>query len=152
MKSKKVQGLSRILKDAVAIGEYAKLLKRNGKEAIEMDVELSPSIGIFTEAFPEWKADDRMQTTGSICKYKGIAYQCKKEIQRSREMSPDKAADYYHPFPEPDKDGNYPYVYGMKVREGMRIKDPNGKKYKAMESIEKMQNPPSEMTEVFREG
>lgn len=143
--------MSRILKDAVMIAEYGRILKMAGAEAARKNVELSPSIGIFTEAFPEWKNDGKIQAAGSICKYQKIAYLCRRAVVREEYFRPDKATQYYHPFPEPDEDGIYPYTYGMSVIEGMKVRDPNGKKYKAFQAIQEQLNPPSELSSAFME-
>lgn len=71
-------------------------------------------------------------------------------IQRYAHYTPDVATNNYNPYPEPDADGVYPYVYGMGVKIGMRERDPNGKVYVAIQAMTKQLNPPSELAAIFQ--
>lgn len=54
------------------------------------------------------------------------------------------------PTPDPDKDGVFPYVYGMGVKVGMKEKY-NGVVYVAIQAMTKQINPPSELPAIFQE-
>ncbi len=39
------------------------------------------------------------------------------------QWAPDIATNNYNPYPEPDADGVYPYIYGMGIKKDMLVRD-----------------------------
>ena len=71
--------------------------------------------------------------------------------QKAVEYAPDIATNNYNPYPEPDADGVYPYVYGMGVIKGMRVRE-DGVVYCCIletESPYKLIYPPSAVPALF---
>lgn len=144
--------MSKILDDAERLIKYVNEAKKAGAEAAQGKTNPPPTIGIFADNFPEWKADNGLEATGHISKYKGMAYQCINAIQRYEHYAPDVATNNYNPYPAPDADGIFPYVYGMGVSIGMKEKY-NGEIYRAIQAMTKQINPPSELPAIFvKEG
>lgn len=144
--------MSKILDDAERLINYVNEAKKAGAEAAQGKTNPPPTIGIFADNFPEWKADNGLEETGHISKYKGMAYQCINAIQRYEHYAPDVATNNYNPFPAPDADGIFPYVYGMGVSIGMKERY-NGEIYRAIQAMTKQVNLPSELPAIFvKEG
>lgn len=140
--------MSKILDDADRLINYVSEAKKAGAEAAQGKTNPPATIGIFTDNFPEWVADDGMEETGHISRYNGMAYQCINAIQRYEHYAPDIATNNYNPYPAPDADGIFPYVYGMGVSIGMREKY-NGIVYTAIQAMTKQINPPSDLPAIF---
>lgn len=144
--------MSKILDDAERLINYVNEAKKAGAEAAQGKTNPPPTIGILADNFPEWKADNGLEATGHISKYKGMAYQCINAIQRYEHYAPDVATNNYNPYPAPDADGIFPYVYGMGVSIGMKERY-NGEIYRAIQAMTKQINPPSELPAIFvKEG
>jgi hypothetical protein len=144
--------MSKITEDADRLINYVNTAKKAGAEAAQGKTNPLPTIGIFIDGFPEWTADDGLEETGHISQYKGMAYQCINAIQRYDNYAPDIATNNYNPYPTPDADGIYPYVYGMGVSIGMKERY-NGIVYRAIQAMTKQINPPSDLPAIFvREG
>ena len=144
--------MSKIIEDADKLINYVSSAIQAGAETAQGKTNPPPTIGIFTDSFPEWTADNGMEETGHISKYKGMAYQCINAIQRYEHYAPDIATNNYNPYPEPDADGVFPYVYGMGVSIGMKERY-NGIVYVAIQAMTKQINPPSDLPAIFvKEG
>lgn len=88
------------------------------------DSELVACIATFSQNYPEWVADDGLEEVNRIKYYPAtkMAYICIAQINRYSHYTPDVATNNYCPFPEPDADGIYPYVYGMMVWPEMKVR------------------------------
>lgn len=104
--------------------------------AMKLCAEPPVYAGLFKDAYPEWIADGEKEETGHISVYNGTVYQCNVSAQRIQEYAPDKATNNYNPYPEPDIDGIYPYVYGMGVIKDMLVRD-NDKVYRCILETDK---------------
>lgn len=91
-----------------------------------------------------------MKKTGHLSRYKGIVYKCINDIYRYETYAPDLATNNYNPYPEPDSDGVFPYVYGMGIEIGMKIKGNDGNIYEAIQAMTKQINPPEELPAIFK--
>ena len=129
-----------------------KQIKQTGASATQEQANPPADIGIFADGYPEWVQDDGLEELYHISYYPKtrIVYQCINPIQRFAQYTPDVATNNYNPYPEPDADGVFPYVYGMGVKIGMRERDPNGKVYVAIQAMTKQLNPPSELAAIFQ--
>ena len=144
--------MSKIIEDADKLINYVSSAIQAGAETAQGKTNPPPTIGIFTDSFPEWTADNGTEETGHISKYKGMAYQCINAIQRFEHYAPDIATNNYNPYPAPDADGIFPYVYGMGVSIGMKERY-NGIVYVAIQAMTKQINPPSDLPAIFvKEG
>lgn len=116
------------------------------------DVEFAQCIASFAKGYPEWVADDGVEPLYSIKYYPktGMAYICIVLINRYAHYTPDVATNNYCPFPEPDVDNIYPYVYGMMVWPNMRVRY-NKEIYKCIlpSGTYKLVYTPSEVPSVF---
>ena len=136
--------------DANDLINYVNNIKTAGANIVKGTSDPDPEIGYFFNAYPEWVADGGLEETNHISRYNGVVYQCINSIQRYAHYTPDVATNNYNPYPEPDKDGVYPYVYGMGVKAGMKEKY-NGVVYVAIQAMTKQINPPSELPAIFQE-
>ena len=136
--------------DANNLINYVNNIKTAGANIAQGTANPDPEIGYFSDAYPEWVADNGLEETNHISRYNGVVYQCINAIQRYAHYAPDIATNNYNPYPEPDKDGVYPYVYGMGVKVGMKEKY-NGVVYVAIQAMVKQINPPSELPAIFQE-
>lgn len=122
------------LKEEKSVKVELETLGREGATAIQIatraGADMTQQIGKFAKHYPVWLADGGDEEKGSIKFYPktGMAYICNAatKITRLEIWAPDKATNEYCPYPEPDKDGVYPYVYGMLVWTSMRVKDAEG--------------------------
>lgn len=122
------------LKEEKSAKAELETLGREGATAIQIatraGADMTQQIGKFAKHYPVWLADGGDEENGSIKYYPktGMAYICNAatKITRLEIWAPDKATNEYCPYPEPDKDGVYPYVYGMLVWPGMRVRDAEG--------------------------
>ncbi len=139
------------LADAEQITAYTMRLQQVGAQAIQQLSELPMEAGMFKLAYPEWQPDGGTEERLAISVYKGMVYQCMVATQRIAEYAPDIATNNYNPYPEPDADGVYPYVYGMGVIKGMRVRE-DGVVYCCIletESPYKLIYPPSAVPALF---
>lgn len=136
--------------DANNLINYVNNIKTAGANIVQGTSNPDPEIGYFSDGYPEWVADDGLEETNHISRYNGVVYQCINAIQRYAHYAPDIATNNYNPYPEPDKDGVFPYVYGMGVKVGMKEKY-NGVVYVAIQAMTKQINPPSELPAIFQE-
>lgn len=92
--------------------------------AIANGLDVAENISIFKKAYPEWIADGGTEEVNHITYYPktDMAYICIGAAQRIAVYAPDLATNNYCPYPEADEDGNYPYIYGMLVWGGMKVK------------------------------
>ncbi len=100
--------MSKIIEDADKLINYVSSAIQAGAETAQGKTDPPPTIGIFTDSFPEWTADNGAEETGHISKYKGMAYQCINAIQRFEHYAPDIATNNYNPYPAPDAEGVIP--------------------------------------------
>lgn len=116
------------------------------------DAEFAQCIAAFTKGYPEWVADDGVEPLYSIKYYPAtkMAYICIALINRYSNYTPDVATNNYCPYPEPDADGIYPYIYGMMVWPNMRVRY-NDTVYKCILSsgTYKLVYAPSDVPSVF---
>lgn len=136
--------------DANNLINYVNNIKTAGANIAQGTANPDPEIGYFSDGYPECVADNGLEETNHIRRYNGVVYQCINAIQRYAHYAPDIATNNYNPYPEPDKDGVYPYVYGMGVKVGMKEKY-NGITYVAIQAMTKQINPPSELPAIFQE-
>ena len=80
-------------------------------------------MGIFRPGYPQWVPDGGTEAVGHMCQYQGMAYRCIVDTQRIEVYAPDIATNNYNPYPEPDADGVFPYVYGMGIKKDMLVRD-----------------------------
>lgn len=118
------------IEDAERLIAHVKQIKQTEASATQEQANPPADIGIFADGYPEWVQDDGLEELYHISYYPktGIVY----------------------PYPAPDADGVFPYVYGMGVKIGMRERDPNGKVYVAIQAMTKQLNPPSELSAIFQ--
>ncbi|WP_458408062.1 hypothetical protein [Anaerotignum sp.] len=102
--------------------------QKTGAVAMQMAVsagaDVTENISVFKKAYPEWIADNGTEEVNHITYYPktDMAYICIAAAQRIAVYAPDLATNNYCPYPEADENGNYPYVYGMLVWGGMKVK------------------------------
>lgn len=92
--------------------------------AVSAGVDLAENISIFKKAYPEWIADGGTEEVNHITYYPktDMVYICIGAAQRIAVYAPDLATNNYCPYPEADENGVYPYVYGMQVWGGMKVR------------------------------
>ena len=147
------------LKEEKSAKAELETLGREGATAIQIAVragaDMTQQIGRFGKHYPVWTADGGDEKKGDIKFYPktGMAYICNAatKITRLEIWAPDKATNEYCPYPEPDKDGVYPYVYGMLVWGGMRVKDAEGFIYECIlpEGTYKLVYEPGAVPSIF---
>lgn len=133
----------------VSAAAYNRVLSAGAEMALCAEV-LPATAGIFTECFERWQPDGEIQKKGDVLQYQGMTYQCINDIQRFENFSPDIATNNYNPYPKPDENGIFHYVYGMGVSVGMLVRE-NDKIYKAVQNMTKQINPPSALPAIFQE-
>ena len=142
--------MSEIIDNANKLIDYVNAVKAAGANIAQGTANPDPEIGYFSDGYPEWVADNGLEETNHISRYKGVVYQCINAIQRYAHYAPDIATNNYNPYPEPDAEGVFPYVYGMGVKIGMKERY-DGKVYQAIQAMVKQLNPPSELPAIFTE-
>ena len=127
-----VEGLKAEKAAAVELEE----LGREGATAVQIavraGVDMAKQVGRFAKHYPVWLADGGNEEKGSIKFYPktGMAYICNTTmITRLEHWAPDIATNEYCPYPEPDAEGIYPYIYAMLVWPDMKVRDGNGDIY-----------------------
>ena len=149
-----VEGLKAEKAAAVELEE----LGREGATAIQIAVragaDMTQQIGRFGKHYPVWTADGGDEKKGDIKFYPktGMAYICNATmITRLEHWAPDKATNEYCPYPEADKYGVYPYVYGMLVWPQMQVRDGNGDVYRCIlpEGTYKLVYEPGAVPSIF---
>lgn len=122
--------------------------------ALRAGAAITPQVGQFAKHYPLWLADGGTEEANSIKYYPktGMAYCCIAAIQRFPQYTPDTATNNYCPYPAADKDGVYPYVYGMLVWTGMEVRDSRGDIYTCIlpEGTYKLVYEPKEAASVFK--
>ena len=119
-----------ILEDGQKLVDYVgRVVKAGANQA--QSAAPQADMGIFRSGYPHWVADGGTEAVGHMCQYQGMAYRCAAAIQRIEAYAPDKATNNYNPYPEPDVDGIYPYVYGMGVKKDMLVRE-NGAVYRCI--------------------
>ena len=151
-----------VLDDAKFAVAKINAMKSNGATSIKSaiaagvkpteDEELAKCVATFTQGYPEWVADGGVEPLYGVSYYPAtkMAYICISLINRYEHYAPDVATNNYCPFPEPDADGIYPYVYGMMVWPGIRIRH-EGIVYKCImpAGTYKLVNTPAEAVSIF---
>lgn len=133
-------------------------LSREGATAVQIGLRagaaVSPQVGKFAKHYPVWLPDEGMEEVNSIKYYPatGMAYCCIAAIQRFSHYTPDVATNNYCPYPAPDVEGIYPYVYGMLVWPGMEVRDSGGDIYTCIltEGTYKLVYEPKDVASVFK--
>lgn len=120
--------------DAQNLISYVESIRNVGAKLAEGTTEQIPEAGLLTDSVTEWVADNGTQKKGTYVRYKGILYYTATDIQRIANYAPDMATNNYFPCPKPDKNGVYPYMYGMLAKEGMKISK-NGVVYVATSNV-----------------
>ena len=92
--------------------------------AVKAGADVTEQISVFKKAYPEWMADGGTEEVDHISYYPktDMVYICIGAAQRIAVYAPDLATNNYCPYPEPDENGVYPYIYGMLVWGGMKVK------------------------------
>ena len=142
-----------IKKDADNLVGYVGQLKAAGGAAAKaVKEDLPATAGIFADQYEEW-APGAAYTARKPIQYKGMAYQVQQDVTALENQPPDMEGmlAIYTPYPAPNREGHYPYTYGMHVEAGMLEIDPNGKLYEAISGMATQLNPPSELPAIFQE-
>lgn len=92
--------------------------------AVKAGADVTEQISVFKKAYPEWMADEGTEEVDHISYYPktDMVYICIGAAQRIAVYAPDLATNNYCPYPEPDENGVYPYIYGMLVWGGMKVR------------------------------
>ena len=92
--------------------------------AVKAGADVTEQISVFKKAYPEWMADGGTEEVDHITYYPktDMVYICIGAAQRIAVYAPDLATNNYCPYPEPDENGVYPYIYGMLVWGGMKVR------------------------------
>lgn len=117
---------------AEALKTYVDGLKGTAAEKIKEAGDTAADIGKFRGFFDKWEADNSTQKAGTICEYDGKVYVCDVDTQRINGYEPATLLQTnYSLRPEPDAQGVYPYIWGMAVMKGMRVRE-NGVVYQCI--------------------
>lgn len=149
-----VKGLEKEQTAAVELVE----LGRAGAAAVQIGLRagaaVSQQVWNFAKHYPVWLADGGTEEVNSIKYYPatGMAYCCIAAIQRFSHYAPDVATNNYCPYPAPDAEGIYPYIYGMLVWPGMEVRDSGGDIYTCIlsEGTYKLVYEPKDVASVFK--
>lgn len=130
-------------------GAAAMQLAASYKE--EAGAEVARRVAVFTAHYPEWIADGGTEELNHISAYNGTAYICINQIQRAAHWTPEAATNNYCPYPAADSEGVYPYISGMLVWGGMKVKGGDGEIYRCTlaEGTYKLVNEPGEAASIF---
>ncbi len=135
--------------------EQVEALGKAGAAAMQLaasaGAEVARSIAAFTGHYPAWIADGGTEGLNHIAEYNGTAYICINPIQRLAHWTPDAATNNYCPYPSADRDGVYPYVSGMLVWGGMKVRGGDGEIYRCTltEGTYKLVNEPKDAASIF---
>ena len=109
---------------AAALKAYVNGLKGTAAEKIKEMGDTAADIGKFKGFFDKWEADNSTQRAGTICEYDGKVYVCDVDTQRINGYEPATLLQTnYSLRPEPDAHGVYPYIWGMAVMKGMKVRE-----------------------------
>ena len=138
---------------AEALKTYVNGLKGTAAEKIKEAGDTAADIGKFRGFFDEWQADGGTQKAGTICEWNGAVYVCDVDTMRINGYEPATLLQTnYSLRPEPDAKGIYPYIWGMAVMKGMRVRE-NGVVYKCIletgDKHYKLIYPPSAVAALF---
>lgn len=151
-----------ILDDAAKVVAKFESTKNAGAKTVQIamsssldptnDAELISCVANFSNKYPEWVADDGLEEANRVKYYPGtkMAYIYIAQINRYSHYTPDVATNNYCPFPEPNSEGIYPYVYGMLVWPGMKVQY-DGTNYVCIlpSGTHKLVHTPAEAVSVF---
>ena len=143
------------LGEGQARAEQVEALGKAGAAAMQLaasaGAEVARSIAAFTGHYPAWIADGGTEGLNHIAEYNGTAYICINPIQRLAHWTPDAATNNYCPYPSADRDGVYPYVSGMLVWGGMKVRGGDGEIYRCTltEGTYKLVNEPKDAASIF---
>ena len=143
------------LGEGQARAEQVEALGKAGAAAMQLaacaGAEVARSIAAFTGHYPAWIADGGTEGLNHITEYNGTAYICINPIQRLAHWTPDAATNNYCPYPSADRDGVYPYVSGMLVWGGMKVRGGDGEIYRCTltEGTYKLVNEPKDAASIF---
>ena len=138
-------------KSGAAAMQLAVSYKAEAGHADSTGTEVTRSIAVFTGHYPAWIADGGTEGLNHITEYNGTAYICINPIQRLAHWTPDAATNNYCPYPSADRDGVYPYVSGMLVWGGMKVRGGDGEIYRCTltEGTYKLVNEPKDAASIF---
>lgn len=138
-------------KAGAAAMQLAVSYKAEAGHADSTGAAVARSIAAFTGHYPAWIADGGTEGLNHIAEYNGTAYICINPIQRLAHWTPDAATNNYCPYPSADRDGVYPYVSGMLVWGGMKVRGGDGEIYRCTltEGTYKLVNEPGEANGIF---
>ena len=148
---KTAEQLEALGKAGAAAMQLAVSYKAEAGHADSTGTEVTRSIAVFTGHYPAWIADGGTEGLNHITEYNGTAYICINPIQRLAHWTPDAATNNYCPYPSADRDGVYPYVSGMLVWGGMKVRGGDGEIYRCTltEGTYKLVNEPKDAASIF---
>lgn len=119
--------------------------------ATNAGADVARSVAVFTAHYPAWIADGGTEELNHISEYNGTTYICINPIQRAAHWTPEAATNNYCPYPAADSEGVYPYIFGMLVWGGMKVRGGDGEIYRCTlaEGTHKLVNEPGEATSIF---
>lgn len=138
-------------KAGAAVMQLAVSYKAEAGHADSTGAEVARRVAAFTAHYPAWIADGGTEELNHISEYNGTAYICINPIQRAAHWTPEAAANNYCPYPAADSEGVYPYISGMLVWGGMKVKGGDGEIYRCTlaEGTYKLVNEPGEAASIF---
>lgn len=147
----RAEQLEALGKSGAAAMQLAVSYKAEAGHADSTGAEVTRSIAKFSGYYPAWIADGGTEELNHICEYNGTAYICINPIQRAEHWAPDAATNNYCPYPAADRDGIYPYVSGMLVWSGMKVRGGDGEIYLCTltEGTYKLVNEPKDAASIF---
>lgn len=135
------------------------IISEAGAEAVQIAIKaganVTRQVALFSENYPRWEPDNGMEELNSIKYYPvtDMVYICINPIQRFAHYTPDQAENNYCPYPKADETGVYPYISGMLVWNGMKVRGTDGIQYICTmgEGTYKLVTEPAE-TSIFTEA
>lgn len=135
------------------------IISEAGAEAVQIaakaGADVTRQVALFSENYPRWEPDNGMEELNSIKYYPvtDMVYICINPIQRFAHYTPDQAENNYCPYPKADETGVYPYISGMLVWNGMKVRGTDGIQYICTmgEGTYKLVTEPAE-TSIFTEA
>lgn len=141
-----------IVEDGEKLVRYIEQAINIGANQTQNTTTPQADVGIFLNGYPEWVADEGIEEAGHFTQYKGIVYRCAVNTQRIEVYAPDVATNNYNPYPCPDSNGIFPYIYGMGVKKDMLVRE-NSVVYRCVlntgENDYKLIYPPSSVPALF---
>lgn len=143
--------VSALGKAGAAAMQLAVSYKAEAGHADSTGADVARSVAAFTAHYPAWIADGGTEKLNHISAYNGTAYICINPIQRAAHWTPEAATNNYCPYPAADSEGVYPYISGMLVWGGMKVKGGDGEIYRCTltEGTYKLVNEPGEAASIF---